>query len=44
MLDNKKMVLLMRTFKEGFANENEYIMQARRWGLDFVDKNIFVKR
>ena len=44
MLDNKKMITLMKAFKEGFGNENEYIMQARRWGLDFVDKNSFVKK
>jgi 2-octaprenylphenol hydroxylase len=44
MLDNKKMIALMKTFKEGFANDNEYIKQARRWGLDFVDKNSFVKK
>jgi len=44
MLDNKKMITLMKAFKEGFANENEYIKQARRWGLDFVDKNSFVKK
>ena len=44
ILDNKKMIALMKAFKEGFANENEYIKQARRWGLDFVDKNSFVKK
>ena len=44
MLDNKKMITLMKAFKEGFANEIEYIKQARRWGLDFVDKNSFVKK
>ena len=44
MPDNKKMITLMKTFKEGFANDNEYIKQARRWGLDLVGKNILIKK
>ncbi|MFT4694070.1 MAG: 2-octaprenylphenol hydroxylase [Francisella sp.] len=44
MLDNKKMITLMKSFKEGFANDNEYIKQARRWGLDLVGKNILIKK
>lgn len=44
MLDNKKMVLLMKSFKEGFANENKYIQEVRRWGLGFVDKNEILKK
>ncbi|MGQ4005452.1 FAD-dependent oxidoreductase [Francisellaceae bacterium CB300] len=44
MFDNKKMIALMKSFKEGFASENKYIQEARRWGLDFVDNNSVIKK
>ncbi|MGQ4002268.1 FAD-dependent oxidoreductase [Francisellaceae bacterium CB299] len=44
MLDNKKMIALMKSFKEGFASENKYIQEARRWGFDFVDNNSVIKK
>ena len=42
-LDNKKMIALMRGFKEVFGSENDYIKKARRVGFEFVDKNSIVK-
>ncbi|AIT10266.1 2-octaprenyl-3-methyl-6-methoxy-1,4-benzoquinol hydroxylase [Candidatus Francisella endociliophora] len=42
-LDNKKMIALMKAFKEVFASENDYIKKARRAGFEFVDKNSIVK-
>ncbi|API87103.1 FAD-dependent oxidoreductase [Francisella uliginis] len=42
-LDNKKMIALMKGFKEVFASENDYIKKARRAGFEFVDKNSIVK-
>lgn len=42
-LDNKKMIALMKGFKEVFASENDYIKKARRTGFEFVDKNSIVK-
>ncbi|BCD90655.1 2-octaprenyl-3-methyl-6-methoxy-1,4-benzoquinol hydroxylase [Francisella halioticida] len=42
-LDNKKMIALMKGFKEVFASENDYIKKARRIGFEFVDKNSIVK-
>ncbi len=44
MLDNKKMITLMKSFKEGFANDNKYIQEARRWVIGFVDKNEILKK
>lgn len=42
-LDNKKMIALMKGFKEVFGSENDYIKKARRAGFEFVDKNSIVK-
>lgn len=42
-LDNKKMIALMKAFKEVFGSENDYIKKARRVGFEFVDKNSIVK-
>ncbi|ASG67864.1 2-octaprenyl-3-methyl-6-methoxy-1,4-benzoquinol hydroxylase [Francisella halioticida] len=42
-LDNKKMIALMKGFKEVFASENDYIKKARRIVFEFVDKNSIVK-
>jgi 2-octaprenylphenol hydroxylase len=42
-LDNKKMIALMKAFKEVFGSENDYIKKARRAGFEFVDKNSIVK-
>ncbi|MED7787995.1 FAD-dependent oxidoreductase [Francisella sp. 19X1-34] len=42
-LDNKKMVSLMKAFKEVFGSENDYIKKARRTGFEFVDKNSMLK-
>ena len=44
MLDNKKMVMLMRSFKEVFGSENRLVSKLRKKGLEFVDKNEIVKR
>ncbi|MBK2357642.1 UbiH/UbiF/VisC/COQ6 family ubiquinone biosynthesis hydroxylase [Francisella hispaniensis] len=42
-LDNTKMLALMKTFKEVFASDNQYLKKARRAGFEFVDKNNIVK-
>ncbi len=44
MFDNKKMVMLMRSFKEVFDSENQLVSKLRKSGLEFVDKNEIVKR
>ncbi|AXA33675.1 FAD-dependent oxidoreductase [Francisella adeliensis] len=44
MLDNKKMVLLMKSFKEGFGSQKEFIKRTRRAGLDFVDNSEVLKK
>lgn len=43
MLDNTKMLALMKAFKEVFASDNQYLKKARRAGLEFVDKNSILK-
>ncbi|AJC49152.1 UbiH/UbiF/VisC/COQ6 family ubiquinone biosynthesis hydroxylase [Allofrancisella guangzhouensis] len=43
-LDNTKMIALMKTFKEVFGSDNEYLKKIRRLGLKFVDENSFIKR
>ncbi|AJI73901.1 monooxygenase family protein [Francisella tularensis subsp. novicida GA99-3548] len=42
-LDNTKMLALMKTFKEVFASDNQYLKNARRAGFEFVDKSRIVK-
>ncbi|APA83407.1 UbiH/UbiF/VisC/COQ6 family ubiquinone biosynthesis hydroxylase [Francisella tularensis] len=42
-LDNTKMLALMKTFKEVFASDNQYLKNARRAGFEFVNKNRIVK-
>lgn len=42
-LDNTKMLALMKTFKEVFASDNQYLKNVRRAGFEFVDKNRIVK-
>ena len=43
MLDNTKMLALMKVFKEIFASDNQYLKKARRAGLEFVDNNSILK-
>ena len=43
-LDNKKMIFLMKAFKQGFAIQNPLITKIRRIGLNFVNNKNHIKK